>query len=106
MAPPLLAVFTDITRAATTLAADAVKLWRAFAQSETLRQLTADFQQFFQLIGQSDAFTTLNANLLSTTASAGDTYNAFVVLDELLKGNVRPTIDFVTAGWDLAQRGL
>jgi TP901 family phage tail tape measure protein len=101
VAPPLLEAFTSITRAATTLAADVVKLYRAFAQSEVLRSLTADFQQFFQLIGQSDAFKTLNENLLTTTGSAGDTYNAFVILDELLKGNVRPSIDFVTAGWDL-----
>ena len=70
VAPPLLEAFTSITRAATTLAADVVKLYRAFAQSETLKQLTADFQQFFQLIGQSDAFQTLNANLLTTTGSA------------------------------------
>ena len=29
-----------------------------------------------------------------------DTYNAFVILDELLKGNVVPAIEFVTAAWD------
>ena len=101
VAPPLLSAFTSITGAAATLAADVTKLWRAFAQSETLRALTADFQQFFQLIGQSDAFQTLNANLLTTTGNATDTYNAFVVFDALLTGNVRPAIDFVTAGWDL-----
>jgi TP901 family phage tail tape measure protein len=101
VAPPLLAAFTDVTRVITTLAADAVKLWRAFAQSETLKQLTADFQQFFTIIGQSEAFTALNANLLSTTGAVGDTYNAFDVLDQLLKGNVAPAIDFVTAAWDL-----
>ena len=101
VAPPLLSAFTSITGAAATLAADVTKLWRAFAQSETLRALTADFQQFFQLIGQSDAFQTLNANLLTTTGNATDTYNAFVVFAALLTGNVRPAIDFVTAGWDL-----
>lgn len=101
VAPPLLAAFTDVTRVITTLAADAVKLWRAFAQSATLKQLTADFQQFFQLIGQSEAFGTLNTNLSTTTGSAQDTYDAFVVFDALLKGNVAPAIDFVTAAWDL-----
>lgn len=101
VAPPLLEVFTNITRAASVLAADVTKLYRAFAQSETLRTMVADFEQFFQVIGQSAAFQTLNANLLTTTGNTTDTYNAFVILDELLKGNVRPSIDFVTAGWDL-----
>jgi TP901 family phage tail tape measure protein len=108
VAPPLLSVFTSITGAAATLAADVTKLWRAFAQSETLKTLTADLTAFFRILGDTAAVRDfaaamgeLNASMLTATGSAGETYNALDVLDQLLKGNVRPAIDFVTAGWDL-----
>lgn len=101
VAPPLLSVFTSITGAAATLAADVTKLYRAFAQSETLKALTADFQTFFQILGQTGVVRDLAAAMHELTGSAGETYNAFEVLDQLLKGDVRPAIDFVTAGWDL-----
>jgi len=108
VAPPLLSAFTSITGAAATLAADVTKLWRAFAQSETLKTITADFAAFFRILGDTAAVRDvaaamgeLNASMLTATGSAGETYHALDVLDQLLKGNVRPAIDFVTAGWDL-----
>jgi len=108
VAPPLLSAFTSITGAAATLAADVTKLWRAFTQSETLRTITADMKAFLVILGETSVvqgFVTslkdLNDSLLTAKDSTDKTYNAFEVLDQLLQGNIVPTIDFVKGAWDL-----
>jgi TP901 family phage tail tape measure protein len=108
VAPPLLSAFAAVTGAAATLAADVTKLWRAFTQSETLRTITADLKTFLGVLGETSVvqgFVTslkdLNDTLLTAKGSTDQTYNAFEVLDQLLKGNIVPTIDFVKGAWDL-----
>ena len=102
VAPPLLDAFTSITRAITTLAADAVKLWRAFAQSETLR---ATHRRFPAILSAHRAIGRLPDAQCQPPDDDRQCWRTPTMPSSCSMSCSRatsvPTIDFVTAGWDL-----